>query len=121
MDTLAISWMLRGLFFAFIAGAWIYGLRNSRHHWIRWPGFTAALYLGLVPIWQAVESPNAPHTLFSTPLLWAIGAAWGVAGAFMLISLTAIRDATRTPALDAGTRHKLRVITNGEAEGVDAA
>ena len=117
MDGLAISWLFRGLFFAFLAGAWFYGLRDSRRHWLRWYGTSAAGYLCVVPIWQAIESPSTPHTFFSTPLLWAIAAGWGVVGAFMFIALIAIRDSV----LDAGTRHKLRAVINGEDEGTNAA
>ena len=117
MDGLAISWIFRGLFFAFVAGTWVYGLRNSRSHWTRWYGFSAAIYLALIPIWQVIESPNPPHTVFSDPLIWAIGAAWGVTGGFMLILLKAIRDT----CLNAGVRRQLRAITNGKDEGVNAA
>jgi len=117
MDGLAISWLFRCMFFAFIAGAWAYGMRNDHGHWTRWYGFAAASYLAVVPMWQIIEAPHAPPITFSTPLMWAIGAAWGAAGALMLIAFKAIRDS----CLDTGTREQLRAITNGEDEGINAA
>jgi len=111
-----MSWLFRGLFFAFIAGAWVYSLRNSKSHWTRWYGFSCAMFLAVVPIWQAIERPTSDSFGFSDPLRWAVAAAWGASGAFMLIVLAAIRDSV----LDAGTRQKLRVVVNGESEGVNA-
>ena len=118
MDGLAISWLFRGLFFAFVAGAWAFGLRNHHTHWARWLGFACAVYLAIVPMWEAVEAPQAPPIVFSQALIWAIGAAWGVVAAFMFITLKAIRDSL----LDAGTRQQLRAVINGEDdEGTNAA
>jgi len=121
MDGLAISWLIRGLVFAFLAGAWSYGLRFSRTHWLRWFGTACSIYLCAIPIWQTIERPRAsliPGDPFSPALLTAIGAGWGVMAGFMLITLIAIRDS----ALDTGTRHKLRAVLNGEDdEGTNAA
>ena len=114
MDGLAISWLFRSAAFWVAAGIWAGYMQQKPRHWMAPLGLVTGVYLAIIPLWQAIERPNADSAgSFSDSLKWAVGVGWGMMAALIAVAglhAIAIRKARN------GTSERLRAVVNGEED-----